>query len=166
VYTRASSIRSDGPSKSSSNRPVQSHGRPKRGRAPPAPAPAPNPAIGTTQEVTIGDATARVTVSSLVPIKASEFYTVKGNLVGTTVTIEVVSGTVSANPLYFSARTAAGDSIDVALGAADNQFNTTDVKAGQKLRGVVAFDVPAGSKISLVLMSDTGLSQVATWTVA
>jgi hypothetical protein len=112
---------------------------------------------------------ARVTrqTGPLVPItqSAPAIYTVQGKLVGTTVTIEGVSGTVSVNPLYFSARTAAGDSIKVALGAPDNQLDATDVEAGQKLRGVVVFDVPSGTNISLVLMSDTGLNQVATWTV-
>jgi uncharacterized protein DUF1942 len=84
-------------------------------------------------------------------------------LYANTVTIKVTSGKVEANPLSFAARSAAGDSYEVALGATGNQLDAATVAEGQVLRGSVGFDVPKDQHIALVLYGDALGSQIASW---
>jgi len=131
-----------------------------------ASSPSSAPKVGSTLRITDPGygAVILVTVSPPSPAQPSQYATVKGTLQAVTVTIHTVSGTFGANPLYFSARTAAGDSMNADLGGTDNQLATADVAAGQKLRGPVAFDVPKGQTIALIVMAAPFGSQMGTWT--
>jgi hypothetical protein len=86
-----------------------------------------------------------------------------GKLLGVTATITCTAGTLSINPLYFSAKNAAGDTYQVALGDAQGQMDTNDLPAGQKVRGVIAFNVPAGQKLSEIILSGPLGDQLALW---
>jgi hypothetical protein len=97
--------------------------------------------------------------------RPTEFGDVRGALYAVTVTIKVTSGKVDANPLYFAARNAAGDSYDVALGATSDDLDSASVVAGQVLRGSVGFDVPRGQHIALVIYDDALGPQIASWRV-
>lgn len=120
--------------------------------------------IGDTVTATDSGASVQITVTNLHAVtKPSEFYTPAGTVYSVDVTINCTSGSFSANPLEFTARTAAGDSSEAALGAVDNQIETTDVAAGQRLRGAVAFDMPKGSKPALIVLSGPLGDQIATW---
>jgi Domain of unknown function (DUF1942) len=129
-----------------------------------ATAAAPVSRIGTAQVVDFGDGTARVTIATLVPVKPGRFYIAKGTLVGYTVTVEALSGIVKPNPLRFTARTEAGQSLPSVTGAAAGQLPAGELKAGEKRRGVIAFDVPESNTISAVAMLGSDLDPAATWT--
>jgi hypothetical protein len=51
----------------------------------------------------------------------------------------------------------------VALGDAQGQMDTNDLPAGQKVRGVIAFNVPAGQKLSEIILSGPLGDQLALW---
>src|SRR6185436_12126494 len=131
---------------------------------PTAAAPGPAAGIGTAQVVDFGEGTARVTVATLVPAKPGRSYSGKGTLVGYTVIVETLSGIVNPNPLFFTAQTEAGQSIDYATGAAAGQLPIGKLKIGEKRHGNIAFDIPPGNTISAVVMLGTHLNPAATWT--
>jgi hypothetical protein len=108
-----------------------------------------------------------VTVSDLKVAKPSEFVTPTGVLYSVNVEEAVSQGSFDANPLYFSARSAAGDSYDADLGGVDPQLGVgaSEITAGQSVHGLVAFDVPKGQTISIVIMADPLGTQLATWNV-
>jgi hypothetical protein len=130
---------------------------------PTAAAPKPVSGIGTAQVVDFGDGTAHVTIATLVTVKPGQFYTAKGTLVGYTVTVKALSGIVNPSPLRFTARTEAGQSLDSLTGAAADQLPYGELKAGEKRRGVIAFDVHASNTISAVVMLGCDMDPAATW---
>jgi Domain of unknown function (DUF1942) len=89
-----------------------------------------------------------VTVADLTCVTAPQFYTTTGTVYSVEVTVTTKAGVLYANPLSFSARSAAGDSYDLALGATTDELVPGDVDAGQRVRGTVSFDVPTGQAIA------------------
>lgn len=107
--------------------------------------------------------TADVTVADLRRGTPGQFATIKGTLYEATVTLVGVRGTFSVNPLFFAARSPAGDQFEVVLGATDDQLPAADVTPGQKLRGTIGFDVGAGQSISAILIQTPLGDQLGSW---
>lgn len=84
--------------------------------------------------------------------------------------VQVLSGSLSVNPLYFAYQAPNGRTYDMTDGNAwtsgynDPQLDTVTLSAGQHTRGYVVFDVPRGSTGADLQMKD-GLSSdvVAQW---
>ena len=119
--------------------------------------------FGATEEIQESGAVDKITVSAPKAVKPGEFEQVKGKLYGVTVTVSGVAGSLEVDPLFFAARDAGGDSFDADITYTDNALPTATVTAGQKLRGVLAFDVPKGKTISVVILSSVLGEQLATW---
>lgn len=121
--------------------------------------------VGQTQEISTGGKKLNVTVADLVPATASPYaMPVKGSLYQVTVTIQGVEGTMPVNPMYVSARAADGTSYDSALGTVDGQLDSTDVSAGDTIKGNVAFDV-TGAPIASIRYEGPLGDQLASWSV-
>lgn len=134
----------------------------------PSTKPKPKPAStsggwGSTHEIHDSGAVGKITVSAPKPLKPGEFDTVKGKLYGVTVTVTGVSGSLQVDPLFFAARDKAGDSLNLDIAYDNNNLPTATVTAGQKLRGVLAYDVPKGQRIDTVILSTVFGSQLAVW---
>jgi hypothetical protein len=71
----------------------------------------------------------------------------KGIYLVADVTVKVESGTLSANPLFFSVAAPDGTTFESELGVLNNQISSNDVHAGRQVRGEVAFDVPRGQPL-------------------
>lgn len=119
--------------------------------------------IGAAQEVVGGRVTTRVTVESLSPAQPSRFgLPVSGDLQQITVTLEGVEGTTNVNPLYFTARASDGTTYQPELGAVDGQLPAGTVSVGDRVKGVVAFDV-TGPPITSIRYNGALGDELARW---
>ncbi|OMH23418.1 hypothetical protein BKD30_12340 [Tersicoccus phoenicis] len=82
----------------------------------------------------------------------------KGGYLVLDVLWETEKGTTTSNPLYFAAKDAQGRKSDTILGA-DGQLGSGEVPAGDKTRGVVAFDIAKGP--TTVIVTDQLLQEAA-----
>lgn len=121
------------------------------------------PPIGATQEVVDSGATTRVTVESLSPATGSEYgLPASGELQQITVTLEGVDGMTNVNPLYFTARASDGTAYSAALASVDGQLPAGTVSAGDRIKGVVAFDV-TGPPITSIRYNGPLGEELARW---
>lgn len=121
--------------------------------------------VGQTQEISTSGKKLNVTVSDLITATPSQYaMPVKGSLHQVTVTIQGVEGSMPVNPMYVSARAADGTSYKSALGAIDGQLDSTDISAGDTIKGNVAFDV-TGDPIATIRYEDPLGKQLASWSV-
>ncbi|MDV7198951.1 DUF1942 domain-containing protein [Rhodococcus kroppenstedtii] len=119
--------------------------------------------FGATQIVDDGGVRTRVTVEGLSPAQPSVYgFPVAGDLQQITVTVEVVDGATSVNPLYFTARASDGTAYGAALGTVDGQLLAETVSAGDRIKGVVAFDV-TGPPITSIRYSSALGEELARW---
>ena len=131
--------------------------------AAPAPAAPAAPAVGKpfTVEMRNGDV-ARITILSAVRAESvsASMHTPADN--GSYLLLDVLweteKGKTASNPLYFSAKDASGRKADLNM-FADNQLASGDVLPGDKSRGFIAFDAPAGPVT--VMISDPLLQEAA-----
>lgn len=109
------------------------------------------------------DGVARVTVTRPVPAKPAQYSTPPKEkvLYAVTVTFVGVSGKVDANPLFFQARDAQGDTFDAGLANIDNELSSGSVTPGRRLRGRIAFEVLKGKRISLITFGV--IDELAAW---
>lgn len=125
--------------------------------------------LGTTYEVRLDSgSTVDVTVSGLRRANLSRFASRPRGVEWQAMVLFVgVAGQTDVNPLDFEARDSAGDTFDSDLGMVDSQLDSGSVTAGQRVRGLVTFDVPRGKTIRLIVYSSTaGIGgQNAAWSV-
>lgn len=128
----------------------------------------PKAVVGATLEITSDDARAAYTVANLTPAwpAGSLHMPVQGKLFSINVIIESESGSVTYNPLYFSARTEDGTNLQAANGIIDDQLLGGHLGPGQKIAGRVAFDVPTGKNITEIVLADYAGQQKGRWSVS
>jgi hypothetical protein len=133
-----------------------------------APPPAPQAVIGSTLQVTTSTTAAAYTVANLrQAVPSNEYVTVQGTLMAVDVIVQTQSGTVPVNVNYFHARTEDGTQFDTfQMAMLPGQLTFGDLPQGQKLRGVVAFDIPPGQTIAQIVLSGPIGSQDGLWTVS
>jgi Domain of unknown function (DUF1942) len=137
-----------------------------------APTNQPPAAIGDTLDVSgtsiTGSATrAAYTVANLQPATVSNsFIPVQGTLFSIDVMIYALEGTVSVNPLDFTARTEDGTNLQAALATVEPQLFSGDLPQGRKVRGKVGFDVPAGMNITQIVLAEILGSHQGLWSVS
>ncbi len=142
---------------------ISTSGVPSVGAEAPAAA-APNP-IGATLQVENGPTTVAITIADLVPSAGAQYgLPTQGELYQVTVTMQGVKGNTMVNPLYFSARAADGTTYDAALGAVDGQISTSQLAAGDIVKGVVGFDV-TGAPIQSIRYEGPLGENLGTWVV-
>lgn len=68
------------------------------------------------------------------------------------VTVSATQGTVSVNPLYFKVRLADGSLAEPTMGADGNEplLGAKELAQGERIDGIVTFDVPAENTILVV----------------
>ncbi|WP_328812302.1 DUF1942 domain-containing protein [Rhodococcus sp. NBC_00297] len=119
--------------------------------------------IGAMQSVDDGGVLTRVTVESLSSAQPSTYgLPAAGDLQQVTVTVEGVDGTTNVNPLYFTARASDGTAYGAALGTVDGQLLAGTVSAGDRIKGVVAFDV-TGPPITSIRYNGALGEELARW---
>jgi len=141
--------------------------RPSEPPAPPPPAlpePPPRVRLGSALVVASRTGEARYTVSNIRPAKPLQPALVSGVLFAADVTIESRSGIIKVSPGQFSARTAEGSHLAWSNNVA-NALPIADVAEGQRLSGPIAFDVPAGARVSEIILGGFLGNQIGVWTV-
>jgi hypothetical protein len=133
--------------------------------APPAAsAGAPTGTVGQPVTVTWDDGSGTVTVNAITRFKPE--YGTTDNPAGhlaLDVTYTVSTGKASYNPLYWSARDAAGHEYGTAMGP-EPWLKSGELVVGETVRGWIAFDAPGGP---LTVFLDGPLAgHLATWSVA
>ena len=120
--------------------------------------------IGASQNVADGRrVVTRVTVESLVPATPTQFgLSPAGDLQQISVTLEGLKGTTNVNPLYFTARAADGTTYQAALASVDGQLPAGTVSVGDRIRGIVAFDV-TGPPIASIRYNGALGEELARW---
>ncbi len=121
--------------------------------------------IGATLEIVDGDNKAQVTIADLAPTTPSQFASPSGELYSIDITVQALEGKVNVNPLYFTAKTADGTTLTADLIGVDDQITVTELPAGQKVRGLVAFDVPVGKPITQIVFTGPLGEQLGIWNV-
>lgn len=133
--------------------------------APAAPQAGSSAKVGVPFEIDMGAGnTARITIVSaqfVDKVSDSSFAPApkNGKFLKLDVLWETTKGKTSSNPLYFAARDADGRKGDFVL-TADGGLSSADVLAGDKSRGVVAFDIKPGPVT--VSITNAGLQTQAT----
>lgn len=138
------------------------------GSSAPASAPAKPIVFGDTVKISDDSGNVfRVTVEAPKVHKPGQYASVGNKTVyAVRVTLVGLAGKPAFNPLYFKAQNAEGDSFDVGLGDLDTELDAGDLPVGSKERGLVAFEVPPGQKITSVSITDPILDSQATWHAA
>lgn len=78
-------------------------------------------------------------------------------------TLSVRSGTATANPFGFTAQDAQSYTYQAAPGVAPQEIDSSDLTAGQSVRGQIAFDVPPGP-VTVSWKTPLG-DTIATWMI-
>jgi len=111
--------------------------------------------------------TASYTVSNLRRIRSAQSSSgTGGTFYAVTVTVRGQRGVTMVHPWNFSVRTTDGTTLAPDLMAAPDGLPATDLRAGQKVSGSVAVQVPNGQAVTEILLTaGIGGEQLGRWTV-
>ena len=158
-------------------RPAAHHAHTARRAAPPSPSAAPAKPIvvaspaNTAMTINLDGADAQVAVSRLVAVppanavKSAQPARPAMTTYTATVTVAGRSGAFSIDPAEFSAHSESGRTYAVAA-TASTTLPTTTVAAGQQTSGAIAFTVPTGEHIAVVLFTTPLGEQLGLWSTS
>lgn len=122
--------------------------------------------VGVPVGFTTPDGSGTVTVNSAARSSAPDVFgqpPKHGSFLILDLTLAVSKGTATANPFGFTAQDAQSYTYQAAPGVAQQDIDSSNLSAGQTVRGQIAFDVPPGP---VTVSWKTPLGQtIATWTI-